>query len=152
MTDKRKPGRPRLAAQSLDEALVMVLEGKVPKRGRNDFERQAMSKGRNGKRGGGRPVNLASLTQQAALLAAYTVENDSCTIAEAARKASEVYRVNVDNVRRYAAALVKTKTVTIKRSTKQVGATFPSVELLVRSGEIEAELPFLVHVDSLPPR
>lgn len=151
MTEKLKAGRPRKAAQSVQEAVHMVVTGTAPKRGRNALERAVMSKGRNGKRGGGRPTNPQAPTQQAAQLAAYLVTADGLKLTEAVRIASANYGADRSNVRKYAAKLLKPPTVSITRKLEQVGAVFPGVSLLVTEGEITAELPFVAEALSITP-
>lgn len=102
-----KRGRPTLAAQSLDAALVAQYDGKSPSRPRNKFERQAMQQRK------GRKQNLLSPTRQAAQFATYLIKSEALSFAEACRHASEVYHVNTDNVRRYARALIKGPQTTI---------------------------------------
>jgi hypothetical protein len=100
-------GRPTLAAKSLDDALLAHYDGKSPSRPRNDFERQAMRKTK------GRKQNPLSPTRQAAQYAAYLNKSDFLSLAEASRRASEIYNVNTDNVRRYARILINGPQTTI---------------------------------------
>lgn len=102
-----KRGRPTLAAQSLDAAIVAHYDGKSPSRPRNAFERQAMRQPK------GRKQNPLSPTRQAAQFAIYLIKSELLTIAEASRRASEMHHVNTDNVRRYARALIKGPQTTI---------------------------------------
>lgn len=109
MANGQKPrGRPRLAAQSLDEAVARHLAGQSPKRPRNEFEREVM-RGQPG-----RKKNLASPTQVAAELAAYLVQTNDLSMSQAARQAADVYGVNADNVRKYVSKLIKGAQVTVR--------------------------------------
>ena len=104
---RARRGRPPRAAQSLDEALAQHYAGKSPARARNDHEREAMSKGRNGKRGGGRRPDLQSPTRIAAELAVYLCASEGISMRAAASRAAAIYGVNADNVRRYAARVAR---------------------------------------------
>lgn len=115
----RKRGRPPAAAQSLDEALSRHFAGESPKRPRNDFERQVMSKGRDGKRGGGRLADPASPTRLAAELAAYIVSTEGIPIREATRRAAVPYGVKAESFRRLAAHLLKGPQSTVRATVNQ---------------------------------
>lgn len=143
MTEKKRVGRPRKAAQTEAEAIHMVLTGNAPRRGRNEVERAAMSKGRNGKRGGGRPINPQSKTQQAAQLAVYLIEADGLPFAEASLRAAELHGVNHDNVRKYARKAITGPTATIKAE-----VTGPFAQL-VPGGVVAEKRPILAEVLTL---
>lgn len=109
MANGKKPrGRPVQAAQSLDEALARHYAGLSPQRPRNEFEREAMC-GRPG-----RKKDPASPTQVAAELATYLVQANGGPLAEAARMAADVYKVNADNVRKYARKIINGPQVTVQ--------------------------------------
>jgi hypothetical protein len=112
MKEKRGPGRPPLAAQSLDEALDAVYNGRAPKRPRNEFERQAGRKPR------GRKPNGHAKTQVAAELAAYLVKDDGMTICAAVKRAAETYGADPSNVRRYTKRRLTGPTVEVKARVK----------------------------------
>jgi predicted Zn-dependent peptidase len=94
-------GRPRKAAQSVDEALAQHYAGLSPKRPRNEFEREAM------RRQKGRPTNPSSPTQIAAQYAAYLVKSDGLPLREAARVAALSYKLKPDSIRKPARALLR---------------------------------------------
>ena len=95
MTEKRKPGRPALAAQTVEEALRAVATGTAPTRPRNEIERLVSGKAR------GRKEDRRAPVWQAAALARYLIDNDSKTVAEAVRVAASAYEADRSNVRRY---------------------------------------------------
>jgi hypothetical protein len=105
MTTKR--GRPTLAAKSLDDALTAHYGGKSPLRPRNTFEQQVMRQVK------GRKQNPLSPTRQAAQYTAYLIQSELLPLAEASRRASSIYHVNPDNVRKYARALINGPKTTI---------------------------------------
>ncbi len=140
MTEKKRVGRPRKAAQTEAEAIHMVLTGNAPRRGRNEVERAAMSKGRNGKRGGGRPINPQSKTQQAAQLAVNLSEYHGLTFTTATLIAAELLGVNHDNVRKYTRKALTGPTAIIKAK-----VTGPFAQL-VGGHEVEEKRPLLVDV------
>lgn len=106
---KRRVGRPTVAAQSPEEALLMQRCGTLPKRPRSESERLVMARKR------GAPSQPNSRTQQAALLAAYAVKQDGISLAAAARDAAEIYGIKAaDNVRKYARKILKGPQVTVK--------------------------------------
>ena len=109
-----KRGRPLIAAQSLDEALANVYNGKAPKRARNAYEQQAQSKGRNGKRGGGRRPDPSARTNEAAQLAVYLKSYEQISLTAAARKAAQQWGANPDNVRKRAAEIYRGPQVRIR--------------------------------------
>ena len=110
----RKRGRPPLAAQSLDEALSRHYAGESPNRPRNDFERQAMGRGREGKRGGGRSADPSSFTRLAAELAVYLVSTEGIPMREAARRAAVPYGLKAESFRRLATHLLKGPQSTVR--------------------------------------
>jgi len=140
---KNRVGRPRKAAQTEDEAIHMVLTGNAPRRGRNAVERAAMSKGRDGKRGGGRPINPQSKTQQAAQLAVNLSEYHGLTFTTATLIAAELLGVNHDNVRKYTRKALTGPTATIKAR-----VTGPFAQL-VPDGLVEETRPILAEVVTL---
>lgn len=146
MTAKRGRGRPSIAAQSLDEALQRHYAGESPPRPRNAFEREVKSKGKNGKRGGGREVNPLSPTQQAATLAAYLVRTEDIPLREAARRAAEAHSLKPDSFRKQIKRLLDGPRSTIRADIP------PSLRQLV-GGQSEAteSRPLLVSVEDLPP-
>lgn len=103
---KRRAGRP---ADSLAAAFAAVEAGTAPGRPRNEFERAA----RPAAGGRGRKPRQNSPTRAAAELAAYLVARDGLSLAAAARQAAAAWNVNADNVRRYARAMLRAKTVTV---------------------------------------
>ena len=106
---KRRVGRPTIAAQSPEEALQMQRCGTLPKRPRSESERLVMARKR------GAPTQPNSRTQQAALLAAYAVKEDGIALAAAARNAAEIYGIKAaDNVRKYARKILNGPQVTVK--------------------------------------
>jgi hypothetical protein len=108
MSEQRRRGRPQKAAQSRDEALDAVYAGTAPNRPRNGHEREAQRR-----RPGRRPQPNCA-TRAAAALAAYNVKVHGQTLTRAARTAAADWKVNADNVRRYARRLLSGPTVTIK--------------------------------------
>lgn len=103
-------GRPRKAAQSLDEALSRHYAGLSPKRPRNEFERDAM------RRQKGRTVNPQSPTQIAAQYACYLVQTDGLPLREATRVAGAAYGLKPDSIRKPARKLINGPRVSITRS------------------------------------
>lgn len=107
--NKRRLGRPTIAAQSPQEALQMQRCGTLPKRPRSESERLVMARKR------GAPTQPNSRTQQAALLAAYAVKVDGIALAAAARNAAAIYGIKAaDNVRKYARKILNGPQVTVK--------------------------------------
>ena len=90
-----KRGRPTLAVQTLEEALRAVAAGTAPKRPRNEYERLAGAKTR------GRPRNSNSTTRQAAELAAWYMQREGLTRAEAVKLARTATGANAANIRKY---------------------------------------------------
>lgn len=106
---KRRVGRPTIAAQSPEEALQMQRCGTLPKRPRSESERLVMARNR------GAPPQPNSRTQQAALHAVYAVKTDGLSLAAAARQAAEIYGIKAaDNVRKYAREVLNGPKVTVK--------------------------------------
>lgn len=125
---KAKRGRPALGARSLDAALDAAEKGQSPTRPRNEFERQAMRKTK------GRKPNPISRTRQAAQCAAYLIQAESISLAEAARQAGQAFQVHADNVRKYARAIVKGPQVTLRqRHAAWFGQLPPRVRPLLQS-------------------
>lgn len=83
--------RPTKAAQSLDQALAMYLRGELPKRPRNEFERQVMAKQR------GRPSDPTSRTVNAVLLATHLVQHEGMSRRAAAREAARANQLRDDH-------------------------------------------------------
>lgn len=140
----RGRGRPPKAAQSLDEALRRHYAGESPARARNDIERQVMGKGRNGKRGGGRHADPMSPTQTAAQLAAYLVASDGVSLRTAATRAAALYKVNADNVRKYAARVRRGPTIDMPVRVD------PVFSQLVGGCEFSKSVPLLDRVEDIP--
>lgn len=126
-------GRPKKAAQSLDEALARYYAGQSPKRPRNQYERDVMRRSR------GRTTNPQSPTQIAAQYAAYLVASGGMTQREAARRAAEAYSLKADSIRKPARKLLEGPKVTIKGTVRTwAGQTLT-----------EVKLPLLVSIDDV---
>lgn len=93
MNEKRRVGRPLQAAQTLDEALLKAYAGTLPKRPRNNIEREVMRKTR------GRKKDPLSQTK-AAVDYAIQMISDGVAVPEAYRKAAEDFGLKQDTVRK----------------------------------------------------
>ena len=132
MTAKR--GRPTLSTQSLDSALEAHYSGLSPVRPRNKFEQTVMRKTP------GRKQDPLSPTQQAAQLAVYLFNTEALSISKAAKHAAEQFKVNSDNVRRYAAKVLKGPQVRLAQKKSAWFGTLPPevAPLLVSVKDIPA--------------
>ena len=126
-------GRPKLAAQTLDEALAREYSGQSPKRARNAFERQAMAKRR------GRKVNPNSPSRVAAQYAAYLVGNKALSQRAACKLAAKEYGLSFESIRSLVRELVSGKTVRITRTRRTWAGTLKD----------EAKLPFVANIETL---
>lgn len=98
-------GRPKEAAQTVDEALAALAAGTAPKRPRNEIERMVGAKRL------GRKPNYAIPVYQAAMLAKYRID-EGIDKAQAVREAAQVWGMTLANVRTYLKKLGP-KTVTV---------------------------------------
>lgn len=138
MSERRRVGRPTIAAQTMDEALRMAYAGELPKRPRNSVERKVMRKKQ------GRSPTPGAKTHAAVQLAKYLIDSDEKGEREACREAAGVYKLHPDTVRKALRKVIRPKTVDVH--VKQN----PMFQHLAGGAVVVVAVPFVPDSSDLP--